>query len=778
MRTKKTEVQQFTKKDNRKTEPTPNDARYTTNFSSPGSVPKRYRSVVSNATPVTIFGVKTDENRARSHSPGNHIESQVSQRPLKPVREFLTTQTLVNENSDGRQRSSSHTNGFARSHTEATIQNVNMALAQTANKLRPDPLNSPMPGTRSLTTLNELFTTRPTTTRPVVYQNTGTTTSTNYYFQGSNETKKPLPPDLTSRRPTNFFAATSTSQHRVTTGTGPLIVTRSTAAAINDYVNARTSTPLRAFSTNLEVDVQPSNSDNAVFNNHTTKSKTSKTETNQQKVKSRKLSPASHSSPSDKHQRALPEVSVHPQFQSSAQENRHQLPHPTSSIATVETYANSRQTQIESHNDMRRISASRKSPQVINVQPNVTMEQQPSYSPPPTPRRSTRTKDSTKPVHSNEQGLTHGRTHTHLNDNDSVSAINQEDTSNRLFLSRRNENPLRASSETLIDRKNIRGDRPTSRLNLYDDESESEITVTEIPSKDYDVAHHNDHAASDLVSDVWSDLTSEFSATKLRKHSHVRTSTPNLTRRSSSYSSKEIRQLRKQLNSLQIMYEDLFRVLDNDAETVKDNAKTNAASTVERNERKHRFRKMLAMRQPSIDMKEINQRFTRLESSIVTLAESIAKLSAQVQLQRGVKDEVADLRAEVAELRQQISHQPTRLLSASVQHLAAINTTNSINMFTPSSPRPTTIIDPRHARKIEQFFGTEVLLHYFLTLLNYQEYISIFEKENIGFCELAFVDERKLQGFGIPHGPSIRIIYEAQQYFTSLLTFKSNRIDV
>ena len=135
-------------------------------------------------------------------------------------------------------------------------------------------------------------------------------------------------------------------------------------------------------------------------------------------------------------------------------------------------------------------------------------------------------------------------------------------------------------------------------------------------------AHHNDHAASDAVSDVWSDLTGEFSASKLRKHSHVRTSTPNLTRRSSSYnSSKEIRQLRKQLNSsfdeilfrlclrlnsflgLQIMYEDLFRVLDTDAETFKGNVKTNAASTVERNERKHRFRKMLAMRQPTIDMK-------------------------------------------------------------------------------------------------------------------------------------------------------------------------------
>lgn len=52
---------------------------------------------------------------------------------------------------------------------------------------------------------------------------------------------------------------------------------------------------------------------------------------------------------------------------------------------------------------------------------------------------------------------------------------------------------------------------------------------------------------SDLGSDAWSDLTSEFSDTKLRKHPNVRTSTPNMTRQSSSISSKEVGQIRKQL---------------------------------------------------------------------------------------------------------------------------------------------------------------------------------------------------------------------------------------
>ena len=57
---------------------------------------------------------------------------------------------------------------------------------------------------------------------------------------------------------------------------------------------------------------------------------------------------------------------------------------------------------------------------------------------------------------------------------------------------------------------------------------------------------------SDLGSDAWSDLTSEFSETKLRKHPNVRTSTPNITRHSSSLSSKDVGQIRRQLTCIRI----------------------------------------------------------------------------------------------------------------------------------------------------------------------------------------------------------------------------------
>ncbi len=64
------------------------------------------------------------------------------------------------------------------------------------------------------------------------------------------------------------------------------------------------------------------------------------------------------------------------------------------------------------------------------------------------------------------------------------------------------------------------------------------------------MARCRDLPPSELGSDAWSDLTSEFSDSKFRKHPNIRTSTPNMTRQSSSQSSKEVGQIRKQLSGL------------------------------------------------------------------------------------------------------------------------------------------------------------------------------------------------------------------------------------
>lgn len=130
--------------------------------------------------------------------------------------------------------------------------------------------------------------------------------------------------------------------------------------------------------------------------------------------------------------------------------------------------------------------------------------------------------------------------------------------------------------------------------------------------------------------------------------------------------------------------------------------------------------------------REINQRFQRVEASIVTLAESIARLSGQVQMQRTLKEDVHTLREEIVELRQRLHQNQSsqqipnfvlndgtpligngstlpRLIPPHPQRLINPNSTNPLsnsNSLTQSpsiTPRANSIIDPRQAKKIEQY---------------------------------------------------------------------------
>ncbi|CAF3879730.1 unnamed protein product [Rotaria sp. Silwood1] len=858
------DLRKYKERENRKGDTPLNVQHISTNSGgSSGSLPKRYQSVFTEGTPLTSFGLKNDDNYTRSHSPPNHIQPQIHQRPLKPVKEFLSTYTTQDQHIDDRRRSSSQTNSYIRSQTEATVQNVNVALTKTLNKLRPEPLNNgPTTNIRSSPIYSGSSSTRPMTARVTTHQNTGTTTtSSNYYYQLSSNTKGPLPAELLTRRSTSSFATNilpnNTTHNRISTGSGPIIIHQSTTAIKNDIkpndnTNNRISTPLRIPTKNVDIGLHQLdgfNFDNVTLDEHNDKSKTGKYETNQQtitKITSRKQSLAPRPPTTDSQHRTLPEVSVNPQIQSTLQQNTDQLPYLHEPIQNVEKYSNHHHhhhIQVEPTNTIKRISSTAKSQQIVDVQPTIIVQhQRPTSSTsrpnsaanliqPPPPSTTTITKDPLNEAYiERDNNRPQILTVETINNNDSTSTLKQYENkqerisnlpnsltpppspsnkeSNRLWRKQRNKYSIKPNPTNIINRKISKTNRPPARLKNYDSDSDSETTATETQSKEYDRRHAP--LPSDLGSDAWSDLTSEFSDTKLRKHPNIRTSTPNITRYSSSLSSKEVGQIRKQLTDLQIMYNDLLKLLDIDIESVRSSIKSSTSSQAERTGRKHRFRKVMpimSMHHSNNDMKEINQRFTRVESSIVTLAESIAKLSAQIQMQRVIKDDVYNLRQEVAELRQQVYHQyprqqcstpaggrtssmsttsqqQSRLITANVQRLAAVNSTNPLNISTSYMPststilRSNSIIDPRQARKIEQFFGAEAMLRYFLSLLNYEEYVSVLEQEKIGFYELPYISERKLQTLGIPYGPCARIIYEAQQYFISLLTLKSNGIDV
>ena len=47
-------------------------------------------------------------------------------------------------------------------------------------------------------------------------------------------------------------------------------------------------------------------------------------------------------------------------------------------------------------------------------------------------------------------------------------------------------------------------------------------------------------------------------------------------------------------------------------------------------------------------------------------------------------------------------------------------------------------------------------------LLSRQKYAPLFERERIGMLELPYMTEERLQKLGVPIGPRLRILHEAQ----------------
>ncbi|XP_050295369.1 uncharacterized protein LOC126735428 isoform X2 [Anthonomus grandis grandis] len=142
-----------------------------------------------------------------------------------------------------------------------------------------------------------------------------------------------------------------------------------------------------------------------------------------------------------------------------------------------------------------------------------------------------------------------------------------------------------------------------------------------------------------------------------------------------------------------------------------------------------------------------NRRFQRLEAHVVTLARSVAHLSSEMRTQHLVVQEIESVRQEVAALRAQ-----TNMLNVRSQTLRTIT-----NVELP------TLANPTRVKKLTKFFGDEPpLLRLFLRKLGYEKYANIFENEKIGMVELPYLSEERLQKMGIPLGPRLRIMQEAQ----------------
>ncbi|XP_031785828.1 uncharacterized protein LOC103316546 isoform X5 [Nasonia vitripennis] len=143
----------------------------------------------------------------------------------------------------------------------------------------------------------------------------------------------------------------------------------------------------------------------------------------------------------------------------------------------------------------------------------------------------------------------------------------------------------------------------------------------------------------------------------------------------------------------------------------------------------------------------INKRFQRLESHVVTLARSVAHLSSEMRTQHLMIQEMENIRGEISNLRTQTNMAMIRSQSQPVLK---------------DSDLPA-LSNPSRVKKLTKFFGVEPpLLRLFLRELGYEKYANSFEKEKIGMVELPYLSEERLQEMGVPLGPRLRILQEAR----------------
>ncbi|XP_037916745.1 repressor of filamentous growth 1-like isoform X2 [Hermetia illucens] len=217
-----------------------------------------------------------------------------------------------------------------------------------------------------------------------------------------------------------------------------------------------------------------------------------------------------------------------------------------------------------------------------------------------------------------------------------------------------------------------------------------------------------------------------------------------------------LRHIRSQLEGLEHMYSEVLRMLGS---RLPNSRSTEA--TLRSTRRRHgslsslpsssvssrpiRDRRRSDDRRKVRDMKGINKRFQRLESHVVTLARSVAHLSSELRSQHLVTQELERLRDDLTTLRSQ---------AVRMQNVFGTNG---------KDPEPPNLTNPKRVKKLTKFFGEDPpLMRLFLKKLGYEKYASLFEAERVGMVELPYLGEERLQKLGVPLGPRLRILQEAQ----------------
>lgn len=160
----------------------------------------------------------------------------------------------------------------------------------------------------------------------------------------------------------------------------------------------------------------------------------------------------------------------------------------------------------------------------------------------------------------------------------------------------------------------------------------------------------------------------------------------------------------------------------------------------------------------------IGKRFQRLESHVITLARSVAHLSSELRSHNSMSREMENVKREILELKKSRDGSDRYHLQAPGHFMGENH--RLLTEFERYKGWVPSLTNPRRVNKLTKFFGQEPpLLEIFMRRLGYEKYVKNFEDEHIGMIELPYMTEERLKSIGIPMGPRLRILQEAQMCF-------------
>ncbi|CAF0914556.1 unnamed protein product [Brachionus calyciflorus] len=362
-------------------------------------------------------------------------------------------------------------------------------------------------------------------------------------------------------------------------------------------------------------------------------------------------------------------------------------------------------------------------------------------------------------------------------------------------------------------------ERPPGRLNNYDSDTNTiseGIMITSNLIKRSNSEYLHKKPKSEEFSDApdLSDITEgKFDDLEIPGKGH-RTSTPNMSkrRRSTSLSSTDIKQIKKQLEELEKMYFELLRIIDPEKQSSYSDDRISSSTSLSSfsssytdlktpNSNKNTNRK------ERNDLNQMKHRFSRMESHMTSLAKTVAQISLELKSVKTIEEVIYNLTREIQELKKLNMHKITRenenslfdklndlqrstsepniinsIINSELNNLKhnesklnyskyakstycltdnkKLDTNDKYRSLAPSYS------NPKKLKKLTKFFGQEPpMLRLFLQKLNYEMYAPNFEHEHITITELPYLSEERLKSLGIPLGPRLRIMKEAQLSF-------------